>query len=148
MICMTSTINWCKLVPELIVSDFPTSLRFYVDLLGFTELYSRHRAGHDFVYLEFEGAQLMLESLTSDGWLVGEMAQPFGRGINFQIECSDANAIRERLVAAGVVLYREMDESWYDIGESLAGQREFLVQDPDGYLLRFAQNLGEKNKDG
>ncbi|HAT7741725.1 TPA: VOC family protein, partial [Vibrio vulnificus] len=28
----------------------------------------------------------------------------------------------------------------------LSGQKEFLVQDPDGYLLRFSQYLGEKPK--
>ncbi|HFQ4989843.1 TPA: VOC family protein, partial [Vibrio vulnificus] len=26
------------------------------------------------------------------------------------------------------------------------GQKEFLIQDPDGYLLRFSQYLGEKPK--
>jgi hypothetical protein len=29
----------------------------------------------------------------------------------------------------------------------LAGQREFLLQDPDGYLLRFVQYLGERAAD-
>ena len=27
----------------------------------------------------------------------------------------------------------------------LLGNKEFLVQDPDGYLLRFSEDLGEKN---
>ncbi len=41
---------------------------------------------------------------------------------------------------------RERQENWYDEGNVLSGQREFLVQDPDGYLLRFTQYLGEKSK--
>jgi len=26
----------------------------------------------------------------------------------------------------------------------LLGNKEFLIQDPDGYLLRFSEDLGEK----
>jgi len=43
-------------------------------------------------------------------------------------------------------LYRELKESWYDTGGVLSGQKEILVQDPDGYLLRFTQYLGENPK--
>ncbi len=41
---------------------------------------------------------------------------------------------------------KELKETWYDIGEILSGQKEFLIQDPDGYLLRFTEYLGEKSK--
>lgn len=50
----------------------------------------------------------------------------------------------ERIKKANISLYRDIDELWYDTGSALAGQLEFLVQDPDGYLLRFTQYLGEK----
>ena len=37
-------------------------------------------------------------------------------------------------------------ESWYK-GEGVEfGQLEFLVQDPDGYLLRFIQDIGERKQ--
>ncbi|MFX5244990.1 VOC family protein, partial [Acinetobacter baumannii] len=71
---------------------------------------------------------------------------PFGRGVNFQMELSDISFVHSRLKAAQVELFRELSETWYDIGGKLSGQREFLVQDPDGYLLRFSQYLGEKSK--
>lgn len=32
----------------------------------------------------------------------------------------------------------------YRQDNKLLGNKEFLVQDPDGYLLRFAEDLGEK----
>jgi hypothetical protein len=32
-------------------------------------------------------------------------------------------------------------DNHYNIGEKIACQREFLVQDPDGYLLRFSQYI-------
>ena len=28
----------------------------------------------------------------------------------------------------------------------MLGNKEFLIQDPDGYLLRFTQDLGEKTE--
>jgi hypothetical protein len=35
-------------------------------------------------------------------------------------------------------------EGWYRTGGVETGQRQFLVQDPDGYLLRLAEVLGER----
>ncbi len=34
----------------------------------------------------------------------------------------------------------------YRQDNKLLGNREFLVQDPDGYLLRFSEDLGVKEK--
>ena len=56
----------------------------------------------------------------------------------------DIQPLLARLALAGVVLYRPLRESWYPVGNMSSGQREFLVQDPDGYLLRFVQHLGER----
>ncbi|MCA9838222.1 MAG: VOC family protein [Trueperaceae bacterium] len=133
------TINWAKLVPELTVSDFETSLEFY-KALGFELLFERP----GFAYLEFEGVQWMIQCLENDDWQTASLEKPFGRGINFQIECKDATVIRNKLDARNYELFRDLKDSWYKTGEVLSGQREFLVQDPDGYLLRFAQSLGEK----
>jgi hypothetical protein len=46
--------------------------------------------------------------------------------------------ISERLCEAGVPLFRPLRESWYRGEGAEFGRVEFLVQDPDGYLLRFA----------
>jgi hypothetical protein len=42
-------------------------------------------------------------------------------------------------------LRREIQDSWYQVGNVLHGCRQILVQDPDGYLLRFSQDIGEKS---
>lgn len=88
----------------------------------------------------------MIEQFNETGWNVGELVYPLGRGVNFQIELTDIQLILERIKKANISLYRDIDELWYDTGSALAGQLELLVQDPDGYLLRFTQYLGEKNK--
>ncbi len=49
-----------------------------------------------------------------------------------------------RLDEAGVALFRPVCERWYRGGDAEFGQMEFLVQDPDGYLLRFTQDIGER----
>ena len=135
---------WNPMVPELSVTDFSKSLHFYCEILGFS--IRNQRLNPDFAYLDMENVQLMLEQIHESGWNTGVLEFPLGRGINFQIELADIGPVHGRLVSAQIALYREMKESWYDVGDMLSGQREFLVQDPDGYLLRFSQYLGEKPK--
>jgi catechol 2,3-dioxygenase-like lactoylglutathione lyase family enzyme len=134
--------KWCKLVPELTVANLEHSLRFYVDTLGFKICYARENP--KFAYLEFEGSQIMLEEYHEDGWNVAELKPPFGRGVNFQIECSNTEALKAQIIMNGCRLYRDTKDSWYNVNGVLIGSREFLIQDPDGYLLRFAQDLGVK----
>lgn len=135
---------WNPMVPELSVSNFERSLAFYVDVLGFSIRIRRENP--DFVYLEQEHVHMMLEQISDEGWITGELEAPLGRGVNFQIELSDLEPLVKRLQTHKVPLFREMKETWYDIGEKLSGERELLLQDPDGYLLRFTQHLGEKPK--
>ena len=41
-----------------------------------------------------------------------------------------------------VKLFLEVEEKWYRVDDQEAGNRQFLVMDPDGYLLRFTEDLG------
>lgn len=135
---------WNSMVPELTVTDFGRSLAFYRDLLGFRV---RHeRSSPAFAYLERETAQLMLEEYHEDSWQTGSLEPPLGRGVNFQIELSDISGIYANLQNRSYPLFSEIAEEWYEAGDNLSGQREFLVKDPDGYLLRFVEHLGEKPK--
>jgi catechol 2,3-dioxygenase-like lactoylglutathione lyase family enzyme len=133
--------NFNKLIPELSVSNIKKSLQYYRNILGFKIEYSRPE--DKFYFLSYEGAQIMVEEINNH-WCTGELEHPFGRGINLQIEVSDVNLLLERLEEAKITLFRPLKESWYR-GEGVEyGQVEFLVQDPDGYLLRFAQDIGER----
>jgi catechol 2,3-dioxygenase-like lactoylglutathione lyase family enzyme len=134
--------HWNPLVPELSVTSLARSLPFYTELLGFTLAFRRDDP--PFAYLDRNSAQLMLEEIHDGAWVTGELHPPLGRGVNFQIEVNQVQPIIDRLSAAGVPLFREPTESWYATGEHEEGQREFLVQDPDGYLLRFCAILGSR----
>ena len=135
---LLTDVHWNPLVPELSVTDVDVSLAFY-EAAGFSVRYRREDPS--FVYLELDGAQLMLEGLHPQAWSVGELSRPFGRGVNLQIEVGSARAVADALVAAGFALFREPTVSWYDVGDGQKGQLEVLAQDPDGYLLRFIETL-------
>jgi catechol 2,3-dioxygenase-like lactoylglutathione lyase family enzyme len=132
-----------SLVPELMVSDFEASMTFYVQTLGFKLQYSNLTPG--FAYLEREGSQIMLEAQQVDSWVLGELSRPFGRGMNLRIECADVAALRARIAATDWGVYRELEDVWYEAGSLQVGHRQFIVPDPDGYLLRFQQYLGERS---
>jgi hypothetical protein len=45
---------------------------------------------------------------------------------------------------SGWPIYHPLREIWRRAGDQETGQREFFLQDPDGYLIMVAQNLGER----
>ena len=126
--------NFNKLIPELSVSDINKTREFYVDVLGFKICYKRPE--DKFIFVEKDGNQIMLEQI-NDKWNVGKMEYPFGRGINFEMTISDVDAVYERIEKAGIKLFRKMEVKDYECGNETVHQKQFLIQDPDGYLLRF-----------
>jgi hypothetical protein len=95
--------------------------------------------------LEREGALVMIELLESqDRWAVGNREYPLGQGINFQIEVTDVQGLYNNLTKEEYPIFFDMEEKWYRSNDTEVGNRQFLVQDPDGYLLRFFQDIGER----
>jgi catechol 2,3-dioxygenase-like lactoylglutathione lyase family enzyme len=126
--------DWVPLVPELMVTDLPRSLDVYTRLFGFTLNYTRP----GFACLSLGRAQWMLEQARpGNAWETGPLEIPFGRGINFQIQTPELDALLARLEAAGYPLRAPLQTSGYREGDTEHVQRGFLVQDPDGSLLRF-----------
>ena len=77
-------------------------------------------------------------------WETGSLETPLGRGINLQMSVPEVGPILAALATAGWPLYEGVTDAWYRVGAVESGEREFLVQDPDGYLLRFAENIGTR----
>jgi catechol 2,3-dioxygenase-like lactoylglutathione lyase family enzyme len=136
-----------RFTPELLCQNLKRSLNFYVGIAGFTVLFERPE--HGFAYLEREGVQIMLEQIGAEReWITGELSYPFGRGINFQIGVSDVDALYQSVLQVSWPVYLALEEKWYRQNMMESGNRQFLVQDPDGYLLRFAQDLGRRPHQG
>lgn len=145
---MSDQIDWPRLVPELMVSDFERSFRFYTDVLGFSKQYGRDDP--KFAYLDLDNVQIMLEEETDDPvWSTGPRDAPYGRGINFQIEVSDVETLYARVRSADWPIRLPLQDTWYDMTDDReTGNRQFMIADPDGYLLRFFQDLGRRPKMG
>ena len=69
---------------------------------------------------------------------------PFGRGVNFQLAVPSLEPILERLALSGISLFLPPEEKWYRKGDMEDGNRQFIVADPDGYLIRPFESLGER----
>jgi catechol 2,3-dioxygenase-like lactoylglutathione lyase family enzyme len=134
--------SFAALVPELVCTDIERSVRFYTDVLGFEVLYSR--ADERFAYLRREGAEIMLEQPTGRSFVIAPLEYPFGRGIVPQIWVSDIQSLYAAVVSAGAELHLPLEEKWYRMGELVGGNHQFVVIDPDGYLMRFAEDLGTR----
>ena len=131
------------LIPELYCTDLVRSMLFYVDVLGFEVAYQRLE--DKFAYLTLGNAHLMLEQAdTGRKFLAGPLEHPYGRGVHFQIEVANVVSLYAGVTTDGAPIRLPLEERWYRIGEQLAGNRQFVVEDPDGYLLRFSQDLGRK----
>ena len=125
-----------KLIPELSVTDIQKSKHFYVDILNFKIEYERKE--NKFIFLTYLGSQIMIEEI-NDNWNIGKLEFPFGRGINFQIETNEIENISQRLKENNITIYRDIFTSKYSANDEVFIEKELLVQDPDGYLLRFQQ---------
>ncbi len=134
--------NFNELIPELTVTDLKKSLDFY-RALGFTVEYERTE--DRFAFLSFQGSQIMVQE-GGNTWKTGRLSRPFGRGVNFYISVPSLEPLLRALKARRHPLSGPEDH-WYRKGNVMLGDREILVQDPDGYLLRFSQDLGEKPAD-
>ena len=132
------------IVPELDVSDLDQSMEFYIGVLGFDILFRRDQ--ERFVYIEREGAHLIIEEADGPGrrFRTAELQKPFGRGVNLQIRTLDVAKLYEAVVKAGLEPLIEMETSWYRQADIERGNRQFVVADPDGYLLRFYSDLGSR----
>ena len=126
-------VKFNKLIPELSVSDINKSKDFYLSL-GFSIVYER--VDDKFCFLELDGNQLMIEEVNQN-WNVGELEYPFGRGINISMEVSDIDKLYDFVKEKQYPIFREMQIDSYQVGDKVYHDKQFLIQDLDGYLLRF-----------
>lgn len=125
--------NFNSLIPELSVTDINVSKNFYLKL-GFNIKYERKE--NKFCFLELENNQIMIEEI-NDNWNVGKLEYPFGRGINLSMQIKNIDYFYQQLIHKNIKIFRELKTSSYQVNDKIYEDKEFLIQDPDGYLLRF-----------
>lgn len=122
-----------SLIPELSVSNIDISKKFYLDL-GFKIRYERKE--NKFCFLQLEGNQIMIEE-NNDNWNTGKLEHPYGRGINLSMAVSNIEKMYEILKEKNIRFFLDLEIHEYRINDKISYDKEFLIQDPDGYLLRF-----------
>lgn len=122
-----------SLIPELSVSNIDKSKQFYLEL-GFKIKYERPE--NKFIFLELEKNQIMLEE-QNNNWNTGNMEYPFGRGINISMSISNVEKMYNDLKNKNFEFFLDLEVHNYKVDEMEYSDKEFLIQDPDGYLLRF-----------
>jgi catechol 2,3-dioxygenase-like lactoylglutathione lyase family enzyme len=121
--------------PVLDVTDVETSLRFYVDRLGFTSPWRYEEDGRAHVaQVDRQGCALIL----ADTW-----PEKIGKGVMF-ISLNVEPATYEAAVDA---LRAELEAKGVSVKEGSWGYRLLVVDDPDGNQLFFnysAETASEK----
>ena len=114
--------------PVLHVSDVAASIRFYVELLGFTSSWKFEEKGTVFVaQVERSGCELILcsqwpEKVGKGLMFISLNVQPFSR----EAEIGAVDALRAELEANGA----QVKDGWW-------GYKLLVIDDPDGNQLYF-----------
>jgi catechol 2,3-dioxygenase-like lactoylglutathione lyase family enzyme len=130
-----------KLIPELYCSDIDVTKQFYVEIFGFEIKYERQE--EQFARFTLDGVDIMVECISCEGrrWLTGEIERPFGRGVNFQWDVAELEKLYSRVKdTAPDSIYLELETRSYQCGTEVIIQKQFIAQDPDGYLFRFCSD--------
>lgn len=126
---MNSEPNVKQAVPFLGVTDIETSLRFYVDGIGFKLTKQWVDNGKlRWCWLELGTAALMLQEFWRDGQHTNVPTEPLGVGVSICFICEDALAIYRDVIARGLPASRPF------VGN---GMWVTSLSDPDGYRLDF-----------
>ena len=89
-----------------------------------------------FAFLQLENNQIMIEQINQH-WNTGKLEYPFGRGINISMSVSNIDQFYIILKQKNVIFFKEFMVNKYQANDTIYEDKEFLIQDPDGYLLRF-----------
>ena len=141
MFFVVMNMRFNKLIPELSVSDIKASKRFYTEILGFSIVYEREE--DKFAFLSLGEAQRMINQINGH-WETGRLEYPLGRGINFQIDIGNIDEIVAKIKDNGITPFKDIFVSRYKCDGVTYVEKEVLIQDPDGYLLRFSETQSEQ----
>jgi lactoylglutathione lyase len=122
-----------KLTPNLVVSNVDRSVAFYCGVLGFTKGATvPDQPPYVFAIAQSGGVEIFLNAHDA---AVAEYpafgGKPIGGTLTLFIEVSDVGALYESLKSR-VKVVMPLEKKWY-------GVTEFAFEDPDGYIITYAQ---------
>jgi uncharacterized glyoxalase superfamily protein PhnB len=128
--------------PNLIVSDLDRSTTFYREVLGFSVVTTvPDQAPFVFVWLRRDGVSVFLNAMSGVMEDVPELGDRKVGGTNTMFMTLEAENVDQgvdamfRAVEGKARVVMPLKDQFY-------GMREFAIEDPDGYVLIFAQRIG------
>jgi lactoylglutathione lyase len=127
--------QFVKLTPNLIVANVERSLSFYVDVLGFTRgLTVPDQSPLVFASVTSGAVEIFLnDAATAVKEYPAFAGKPIGATGTMFIEVEGVDALHDRLKQS-VTIVMPLVTQFY-------GMREFAIEDPDGYVITFAQRV-------
>jgi len=124
-----------KLTPNLLVASVERSLAFYVDTLGFTRgMTVPDAAPFAFGAVVSGPVEIFFNDATAAAKeYPGFAGKPIGATGTLFIEVEGVDALHDRLKAS-VTIVMPIVTQFY-------GMREFAIEDPDGYVITFAERV-------
>jgi uncharacterized glyoxalase superfamily protein PhnB len=124
------------MMPMLSVADLASSLAFYQDLLGGTEIFRFPDEDPEFVTLKLGESDLGIGPVANPP-LHGQAQRPAsGHRIELCVWVDDVDEVAARVRAAGApVVMDPADQPW--------GERCAFIEDPDGNLLLLTARVAE-----
>lgn len=122
-----------KLTPNLIVSDVLRSLEFYRDVLGFTVPVTVPEA-EPFVFAIVQSGPVEIFLNAPEPAIAEYPAfkdRPIGGTLTLFVEVANI-ALAHATLQDKVRIVMPLEHKWY-------GSTEFAFEDPDGYLITFAE---------
>jgi uncharacterized glyoxalase superfamily protein PhnB len=132
--------------PNLMVNNVAEAIMYYNNVLGFELVQTvPETPPYNWAMVSTDGIALMFQSVESmkEEFKPLEQQAATGGGLSFYLRVSGVEALYEKLQGK-VTIVNELKESFY-------GMTEFSIQDLNGFILTFAENLHppttEENKE-
>jgi len=126
-----------KLTPNLVVSSVERSLAFYVNTLGFERGMTVPDAS-PFVFASVTSGPVEIffnDAAAAVKEYPAFSGKPIGATGTLFIEVDGVDALHDRLKSAVKVVMPLVTQFY--------GMREFAIEDPDGYVITFAERVSE-----
>jgi lactoylglutathione lyase len=127
--------QFTKLTPNLLVASVERSLAFYVDTLGFERGITVPDASpFAFASVTSGAAEIFFnDAAGAVKEYPGFGGKPIGCTGTLFVELQGVDALHDRIEAA-VTIVMPLATKFY-------GMREFAIEDPDGYVITFAERV-------
>ena len=124
-----------KLTPNLLVANVERSLAFYVDVLGFSRgMTVPEQSPFVFASVTSGGVEIFVNDAGTAAKEYPSFAgKPLGATGTMYIEVEGVDALHDRV--------RSRVRVTMPIATQFYGMREFAIEDPDGYVITFAQRV-------